>query len=120
MEFKKYKVQFDNYFEMTIRIKSDTETTKILHQINDFWTDSKDRLSKENGSIESVVVKLIAKEVVLIQATSFSGSLDSVKEVFDNGIEGFYPVDGSFGIEIIDIDIDFEISELEFNVSRES
>lgn len=115
----KYIVELDGNFEMTVEIKNDESTLKVLHEINNFWSGSKSRLSSAKGCIDTAVLKLIAGEVVRFQArTAFNEDLDSVLKEFNGGIEGYYPMDGSFGIEIIDIEIPFSPSDLDFDVNK--
>lgn len=120
IETKRYMVELDANFEMEVVIFQNEATKKILHEINNFWGGSGSRLSNNDGCIDKTVCDLMASEVVRHQArTSFNESLESVIEAFKEGIEGFYPVDGSCGIEIVEIGIPFSPSDLDFFVHED-
>ncbi len=116
---KKYTIELDCDFEMNIGISQDEDTKKRLQEINDFWSGSEDRLLNFSGDIYKTVCSLIAKEVVRLQSiTSFNSTKESIIEVFNEGIEGFYPLDGSEGIEILEINIPFSPWDLTFDITE--
>lgn len=63
--------------------------------------------------IYKCVTRLIAHEIIRLQMkSSFYCGVNATKEAFNGGIEGFPPIDGSCGIELIYCD-DFELRDLD-------
>lgn len=117
---EKYIIELDVDFEMTIEIVQNETTLKILHKINNFWSGSKLRLSHFNMCIEKTVCNLIAREVFRLQTTTdMYADLDLVIKAFERDIEGFYPLDGSYGIKIIDLGIPFSRYDLNFSIEKQ-
>ncbi|TQI78729.1 uncharacterized protein DUF2528 [Serratia fonticola] len=108
MGIKRYGINWFGTLDLIVEIDHDIMTEEKLHQINNFWTDSKGRLTDEDGNILHVVLKILGRRCFhLCTADWFDGSELAAK--FDE--EGWPPMDGSHGIRIIDCD------ELEFDVS---
>ncbi|PHO09762.1 hypothetical protein CPG37_07025 [Malaciobacter canalis] len=118
---EKYLVDFDYEFSVTIGFEDNEETLKRLDEINSFWTNSKQRLKDANGCIKRVVARLIAIQILRLQAqSSFYESEPLIKEKFQSGdLEGFYPIDGSFGMELIEVNIPFKPHTLRFDIDKQ-
>jgi len=115
MSLSKIEVSIDigDHFEVVIVFLDNEETKRICNEINKFWSNSHIRLSEANDCIFKCVTKLIAKEIIRLQMqTSFNCGVHAAIKAFNDGIEGFYPIDGSYGIELYYCD-DFEIDYLE-------
>nr|WP_315481491.1 DUF2528 family protein [uncultured Undibacterium sp.] len=96
---KKYRVSYDDKFEMIVEIDHAIMTDEELHEINNFWGDASYRFDKSNRNITETVLKLLASK-------AFSESIrswDPVKAIEES--EGWpTKMDGTFGIKIISID----------------
>jgi len=102
---------YENVFEVRVSFAKDDKTKEICHAINNFWGDAEGRLDDANGCIYSCVTKLISKEIARLQMkSSFYCGERAAMDAFNSGIEGFYPIDGSCGIELEYFD-DFELND---------
>ena len=107
------KITFVDVVDFIVVFDKDEETYKLCHEINDFWSGSKDRLNDAQDCIYKCVTQLIANEIIRLQMkSSFYCGVDAAKKAFQDGIEGFYPIDGSCGIELTYCD-DFELKYLD-------
>lgn len=111
---------YADHFDVKVTFNKDDETKKICHATNDFWGGSEDRLSESDDCIYKCVTRLIADEIIKLQMrTSFNCGEESVIKAFNEGIEGFYPIDGTCGIkldycddfELRYLDVEYEIKE---------
>lgn len=112
------KVTFADVVDFKVVFNENEETYKLCHEINNFWGGSEDRLSDTQECIYKCVTRLIAHEIIRLQMkSSFYCGVDAAIKAFDSGIEGFPPIDGSSGIELIYCD-DFELTYLDVDFSR--
>jgi hypothetical protein len=102
-------VDFNDEFLVTVEIDHDVMTDERLHEINDFWSGSKGRLSDARGSVLVAVLKLLHCELWWTQARAGGLTRQGVIDAFawknGNGIEGWPSLDGSDGIELIECDV---------------
>lgn len=113
-------IEYEHMFDVSIDFLDNEETKKTCHFINDFWGGEKERLEKADGCIYKCATRLIANEIIRLQMrSSFYCGIDAPKEAFNKGIEGFYPIDGTHGIELYAVD-DFELNDLDFSFSKET
>jgi len=110
---KKYEVEHAGV-SMIVEIDHSVLSDERLHEFNDFWTNPKNRLSDSNGDITETVLRLLMKDVYLIQAKN-NYTTEGVVEEFNwdknRGIEGWVMMDGSNGIKIISVD-EFEFDDI--------
>lgn len=110
-------VTYQDIVDIKLIFDDNEDTKKISHEMNDFWSGNKDRLKDADDDIYKCVSKLIANEIIrLHMKSSFYCGVDAAVKAFEDGIEGFYPIDGSYGIKLEYCD-DFELSDLEVNIS---
>lgn len=113
-------ITFVDVFDFKVVFDENEETYKLCHEINNFWGGSEDRLSDAQECIYKCVTRLIAHEIIRLQMkSSFYCGVNAAKEAFNYGIEGFPPIDGSNGIELIYCD-DFELIDLDVFFERKT
>jgi hypothetical protein len=96
---KKYRVSYDNKFDMFVEIDHAIMTDEKLHEINNFWGDASYRFAQSNRNITETVLKMLASKAFAEAVNSW----EPVKAIEE--AEGWPPkLDGSFGIKIISID----------------
>ncbi len=109
----KVTLTYQNSFDVRVVFNKDDETKKLCHATNDFWGGSESRLTDAEDCIYKCVTRLIADEIIKLQMkTSFNCGEESAIKAFDEGIEGFPPIDGSWGIKLEYCD-DFELNHLD-------
>lgn len=109
----------DSSFEVRVIFDNNKSTEKICHEINNFWGGSEDRLNKANDCIYQCVTRMIADEIIKLQMrTSLYCGVEAAIKAFSEGIEGFYPIDGSYGIKLDYCD-DFELEYLYVQYKKE-
>ena len=112
------KVTFVDVFDVVVVFDENEETYKICHEINNFWSGANDRLNEAQDCIYKCVTRLIAHEIIRLQMkSSFYCGEDAAEKAFNEGIEGFYPIDGSYGIKLTYCD-DFELNDLDVFFER--
>lgn len=105
---KRYLLEHDGtYFDMTVEVDHDKVTEKVLTEINEFWTDGKDRLEAAGGDVLQAVLKMLCQYVITLQI-EYGYNTHGIRELFNwgvrgNGQEGWPMMDGSEGIEIIHV-----------------
>lgn len=96
-----------------------SQRKKICHAINNFWGNSEDRLNKADDCIYQCVTRMIADEIIKLQMrTSLFYGVEAAIKAFTEGIEGFCPIDGSYGIKLDYCD-DFELESLFVQYKKE-
>lgn len=106
-------VTIADYFDFKVEFDTNIETEQICNEINNFWGGGVERLENADNCIYNCVTRLIANEIIRLQMKSsfYCGESNAIK-AFNEGIEGFYPIDGSCGIKLIYCD-DFELNDLD-------
>ena len=121
MEDKKIKVtvEYEDVFEVRVIFDNDEKTKERCELVNDFWSGNKSRLSDADDCIYKCVTRLIANEIIRLQMkSSFYCGEDAAIKAFDEGIEGFFPIDGSSGIKLDYCD-DWELDSLDVSFEKE-
>ncbi|NCG55251.1 DUF2528 family protein [Serratia fonticola] len=115
MDIKRYVIGWFCTLDLIVEIDHDIVTEKELHEINNFWSDSQDRLMDADGNVLHAVLKMLGQRCwpLLIANWTMSGS--SLSKAFDE--EGWPPMDGSCGFRIIDCD-ELEFDESDITVSE--
>lgn len=104
---KKYLVEHDTGAGMTVEIDHSLMTEKELHELNNFWSCAKDRLSDEGGNILNTVLKLLLERVLSVQfeqGLNTQGVINAFDWDYNGGQEGYPKLDGSSGIKLLDVD----------------
>lgn len=125
MEKKKYTVTYDPLIhgwscEIMINeefitmpgTKHQSTTLDCIKTMVDFWYDSKQRLNENNGDYVKTFLKQLASRILFEAANG--NNLYGVVSSFDDR-EGWCKMDGSFGIEILQVD-EFDIEQSDFSI----
>lgn len=72
-------------------------------ETNEFFSGSEDRLDDHEGDVVKAYFSLLARPL-WIEAVRCYGILSAVLRVFDEGVEGFYPIDGTRGIKLVGLE----------------
>lgn len=111
---KTYTVEYGpTGWECTIEIDETPNTLECIKIMVEFWTDWEHRLFINDDDYVKTFLQQLAREINYIQA-EYNYNLIGVKGEFENR-EGWSKMDGSYGIEIMEID-DFEFSHSEYVV----
>lgn len=101
--FKTYQAQtWIGMDEFCINVEIDHEklTDDKLHLINDFWSDSAERLSLSNGNIVEAVVRHLLITVYEVNCRYPNSDIQRIfKE--SHATEGWPAMDGSGGIRLV-------------------
>ncbi len=117
MNVKKYKLIYD-FREIEIEVDHNKISEKDLHQINDFWSGSTERLNANENNVLYAVLKMLAIQIIQVQI-EYNYNEFGVIGVFDKGIEGWPKMDGTNGFKIVSVDeflpddYDISIEEIE-------
>jgi len=96
---------------VVVEIDHDVMTDEKLSEINRFWSGDQIRLRAAKGNITTAVLRMLTAT-----ALTESFSRVCVVRVFnEEGIEGWPPMDGSYGIKIVSIN-EVTIDELDVSV----
>lgn len=110
----------NGYAECKVAIDESKASEKLLHEINNFWGDSKSRLREAKGDVAKAVAKMLIKHCFSLQHVNYGLNSWGVMQCFDwdkgEGQEGWPKMDGSEGIAIIscevpEIELDFFSAE---------
>lgn len=95
-------------FEVLVEIDHDLLTEELLHEINDFWSGSKERLTDAHGIVLDAVLGILYRTLWFVVIESGNTSPESIAQEFARR-EGWPPLDGTNGIKIIHVDsVDFD------------
>lgn len=111
---KRYTISYDWTFDLVVTIDHDVLTDEKLHEINNFWSGAKQRLGRAGGDICKAVLTMLALQAFRMTVTDLGpeGRLLRGEE------EGWPPLDGSHGIQLISLDY-FEFDEDEITIKSE-
>lgn len=116
---KRYKIEWDDIAEVIVDVDHDIMTEKELREINEFWMSAKWREQHHGGPLNAVL-SMLAAVVIRLQFEN-DYSIEHLITQFDweagRGVEGWPPMDGSHGIEIIDT-TDIELDSHNMDVSE--
>jgi hypothetical protein len=99
---KQLKRIFGNYGYIDVEIDTDLATDAVLHEMNDFWANGEEKLKETGGDVLTAVLRR------LYEAAAYAHILKDIHTAGDmiehfNEKEGWYPLDGSYGIRITDV-----------------
>ncbi|MCW2478862.1 DUF2528 family protein [Candidatus Symbiopectobacterium sp. NZEC135] len=113
MDIRRYGVNWFGTLDLIVDVDLDIVTEDSLNVINNFWSDSSWRLNDANGNLLFAVLKMLAQQCFQM-VTAHGFNANGLIHQFDwdggNGMEGWPPMDGSYGFKIISCD------ELEFDM----
>lgn len=116
MSKKTYKVEWSASYEIVIELDFSKDIAGIFSVMNEFWDGSDERLDAYDCDIIKVGLKMLAEKAFRTIANIDFG-VGYLIAKFENE-EGYPPVDGSIGIEILDYywngldDYDVSITEI--------
>ena len=106
-----YSVEWNGISEILIEIEHSEKTNKLLHLINNFWSDSEEMLRLAKGDITEAVLKRITSEALRLVVAEDYGVNHLIQKLSE--IDGYPVMDGSCGIRIVNYDsIEFEPEEM--------
>jgi hypothetical protein len=101
---KKYKIQHtENYWEMEVEIDHEN-ADKHIKDLAEFWAGWEHDLRVCGGDYTKLFLRNLAYKVWR-EMVSHDWSLNGVLSLFE-GVEGWYQMDGTYGIRIISADSD--------------
>lgn len=107
---KVYVIDWNGDFEVKVEVDHAIMTDKILHEINNFWSEAESRLDDNDGDICVSVLKMLAS-VCMSEILQNQYTVEGIINQFDwdatfgqRGIEGWPKMDGSAGIKIVDVE----------------
>jgi hypothetical protein len=113
---KRYTLTYD-YTDVVVEIDHAVCTDALLHEINDFWSDRKFRLSQANGDITRAVLLMLAQTVLRLNVSDWRDTVSLMKDT-ETCPEGWPLLDGSAGITLVKVE-DFVFDADEFTVEEE-
>lgn len=116
MAIKKFKVN-NIHLDWEYIVEIDEEKAKKpIKEMVEFWASWEKELSENDNDYTKTFLKMLGKNILLI-IISNNYNLYGVLQEFKNEKEGWYPLDGEYGIKIIDFD-DFEIERDDFEIEE--
>jgi len=115
---KIFKVQHDwSGWTVTLRINQDSSTLDTMREMLLFWMGGQDRIDDCEGDVQTAWLLFFAQRAIV---ESVQWNLQGVKSQFEQR-EGWAPLDGSCGIELIACDsLDFETDDFSVTESQEA
>lgn len=121
MTIKKYTIGWSGG-EVVICVDLNVATEDMLHEINNFWCGSEERLAEADGDVLTAVINNLAR-VCFIILMKYDWNAYGLMMEFDydeGGIEGWPRMDGSDGFliqyseppEITPFDLDIAVEEI--------
>lgn len=108
--YKTFTVSHDwSGWKATLRILQDEETTETMREMLLFWSGGPDRIEDAEGDITEAWLVMFAERAFTL---SWDAGLPCIKRSFEQA-EGWAPLDGSCGIELLSCD-DLETDSTEF------
>jgi hypothetical protein len=111
---KRYTLTYDWSFDMVVTIDHSILTDEKLHEINNFWSGAQERLRAARGNICKAVLTMLALHAFRMTITD----LDPEGRLRRGEEEGWPPLDGSYGIQLLSLDY-FELDEDELTIKSE-
>jgi hypothetical protein len=110
-QIKQYKLSAED-FEVVVEINHGVMTDEMLHVINNFWSEAKWRLAKCEGNVIHAVLGILYRRLWWsVIELGGSAHIDEMVRYFKDRLEGWPPMDGSYGIKFISFDsIEFDYS----------
>ena len=112
---KRYTITYDWSFDMVVTIDHDVLTDEKLHEINNFWSGAEDRLRRDKGNVLHAVLRMLALRAFVTTVTDLAP--EDMWRV--NPPEGWPPLDGSYGIQLLSLDY-FELDGDEITIKEKA
>ena len=110
---KIYEIK-SNQVTWSIRIEIlEDQSRSHIRAMVEFWTDWEYRLASNDGDYTITFLQFIARDIFKLIINE-DLSLNQLRKYFDDA-EGYCPINGSYGIDIVDFD-DYEIEAADFDV----
>jgi hypothetical protein len=93
---KQYKLEYADGYEITIEIDHAIMTDEQLHEINNFWGDAEGRLYHDD------VLTAVLKMFMTTWMHECCETFDPEQRFNSGEIEGWPPLDGRYGIKLVD------------------
>lgn len=113
---KKYKITFESFiYDWNCVVEIDEEKSKApIKEMVEFWMGWEHRLAmNDNDYIKTFLQQLARKIFYLSFAEGYN--LNGIITCFNNWIEGWYKMNGEYGIKILEVD-PVEIEADDFSV----
>jgi len=96
---KRVKISFD-WWEAEVEIDESEKTLEIMRSQIMFWMDGEKELVRYDGNAEKAYLKMLGQELLpMSREYNLSGILSEFED-----LEGWAPLDGSFGVKLISVD----------------
>jgi hypothetical protein len=95
---KQYRLTYADGYEMKVEIDHSILTEEKLHELNNFWSNAESRLIR--CTVLDAVLKMLCSTFMAESVERF----DPVAAFNSGEIEGWPPLDGSWGIKLLDYD----------------
>jgi hypothetical protein len=103
---KRYTIRYAWDFDMVVTIDHDVVTDEKLHELNNFWSGAAERLADANHDVLKAVLTTLAMKAFRMTITD----LDPEGQLRRGEVEGWPPLDGSEGIQLVQLDY-FELDQ---------
>lgn len=106
MAVKRYRIaDFEETFAVVVEVDDAIMTEAQLNELNRFWGGAEARLMEARGDITRAALKLLWTALWWAQARYGNLNLDGMLDLFArSNVEGWPPMDGTFGIKLIAVD----------------
>ena len=108
-------IKYNFVYQKNARVMFEVDTNKFTYAIAQQFLDYFSWHYEHNEDIIDVAIQKYAIEAIFL-ATANGYTTTEVRKAFDT-LEGFYPVDGSHGIQLMRVS-EFEFRETDLRVSR--
>jgi hypothetical protein len=125
---KVYKIEnYANNWTCTVELNEDfvimelsapdnpVNTLKIIEQVIRFWTGAQKRIEQNEGNISKTFLQQLGREIFLLKLRDNFTTKNLIDKFLE--LEGWIPMDGSYGIKITDVD-EIEIYHTDFEIER--
>jgi hypothetical protein len=94
---KQYQLTYADGYDMTVEVDHSILTDEKAHELNNFWSGAEDRVF-EHGSALLAVLTMLCVEFMALSVERMDP-----EAAFNSGeVEGWPPLDGSWGIKLVD------------------
>lgn len=104
---KIYNLSYADGFEMRVEIDHSILTEEKAHELNNFWSGARERVLEHGSALNAVMVMLCVEFMSQIIEV-----MDPVGAFNSGRIEGWPPLDGSWGIRLVTHDHTVFMTEL--------
>lgn len=115
MAIKRYRLEYSSAFSIVVDIDDEKCTKELLHEINDFWGGSDDRLFAADDDVLMAVLKMLVVMAARVSIEQYWNAAETLKSAPP---EGWPPLDGRYGITLISMD-SFSFDDDEVSISSQ-